>query len=77
MFLHYTVCEAGSHWHTGDTVESSGRSDLFGITEVYEIWAGISNYFDFEGPFLTAVKKQLGVQTAWTSHNPGEEDRHL
>lgn len=47
MVLHYTVCEAGSNWHTGDTVESSGRFDLFGITVVYEIWAGISNYFDF------------------------------
>lgn len=37
MVLHYTVCEAGSNWHTGDTVESSGRFDLFGITVVYEI----------------------------------------
>lgn len=47
MVLDYTVCEAGSNWHTGDIVESSGRFDLFSITVVYEIRAGISNYFDF------------------------------
>jgi len=37
MVLHYTVCEAGSNWRTGDTVESSDRFDLFSFTAVYEI----------------------------------------
>lgn len=43
MVLHHTVCEAGSNWHAGDSVKSSGRLDLFSIDVVYEISAAISN----------------------------------
>lgn len=47
IFHGFTVGEAESNRNTEDIVESSGRSDLFSITVVYEIWTGISNYFDF------------------------------
>lgn len=60
MVLNYTVCEAGSNWHTADTVESSGRFDLFSITVIYKIWAGISISI-FEGPFPLLLKSSLGV----------------
>lgn len=43
MALHHTACEAGSNGHTGDSVKSSGRLDLFSIAIVYEIRAALSN----------------------------------
>lgn len=39
----FTICEAGSNGHAGDSVKSSGGLDLFSIAVVYETGAAVSN----------------------------------
>lgn len=61
MGLQRTVCEAGSNWHAGGSVKSSGRSDLFSIAVVYEIGAAVSNSLIFEVTLPIALKSSLGI----------------